>query len=181
MPSIAIIRTLQSAPAHAAEGQPLESRTMQRRQARVLQFMLFALLATATVACKADSHQNAPIAPEVLGEGLCRVYVARSHQFWGAVREVDIVDRGTVIGVLGRDGYLCWDREPGQNPIQVFYHGAVLDDGVEEGILHFDGKAGGVYFYAVHLRKNDRKPEIELLSVAAGVDLISARTRAEAP
>lgn len=150
-----------------------------QRQARVLQFLLIALLATATVACKADSYQNVPNPPEVLGEGLCRVYIARSHQLWGAIREVEIIDRGTVIGTIGRNGYLQWDREPGENPIQVLYHGAILDDGVVESLLEFNGVAGGTYFYAVHLNEENRKPQIELLDDMAGVELIAARTEAK--
>lgn len=149
-----------------------------QRQARVLQFLLFALLATATVACKADSYQNVPNPPKVLAEGMCRIYIARPHQVVGAVREIEFVDGGTVIGAIGRNGFLCWDREPGQSPIQVLFHGAVLDDGVVESILEFDGEAGGVYFYAVSLQKADRKPLIELLDDRAGVELVKQRTRA---
>ena len=144
----------------------------------MLQFMLISLAATASVACRTASFQSVPGPAETLDETKCRVYVGRSSQFWGKVREIEVVDRGTMIGTLGTNGYLCWDREPGENPIQILYHGPILDDGVLEGLLPFNGEAGGVYYYAVHLRKSDRKPQIELLSAKDGMAMVADRTQA---
>jgi len=151
---------------------------MLRRRAPALGAALLALAATSLTACNATSYQNVP-RPEAAAagpaEGLCRIYVARSGQVWGKVRRVEVRDRGEVIGSIGADGYLCWEREPGHNPLQILYHGALLDDGVVEGLADFRGEPGGVYYYEVHLRETDRKPEIALLSSEEGRRLIELR------
>ncbi|MFT5049418.1 MAG: hypothetical protein ACI8QZ_000811 [Chlamydiales bacterium] len=151
---------------------------MQRRRARMLQFMLVALAATSSVACRTASYQSVPGPAATLDESKCRVYICRSSQLWGKIRQIEVIDRGTMIGSLGTEGYLCWDREPGENPIQVLYHGPILDEGVLEGLLAFNGEAGGVYYYAVHLRESDRKPQMELLSAEDGMAMMAGRSQA---
>jgi len=151
---------------------------MNRRHTRPLQFLLITLVVTAAVACRSGSYQSVPGPAATLDEAECRVYIARSAQLWGKVRKIEVIDRGTLIGSLGTGGYLCWDREPGMSPIQVMYHGPILDDGVVEGLLDFNGEAGGVYYYSVHLRKGDRKPEMVLLSAEDGKAMIADRSQA---
>jgi hypothetical protein len=152
--------------------------TMMRRRPRWLPVLLLAL---AAAACQAPSYQMVPRPADdaaAPASETCRIYLARSAQLWGRIRSIEVVDRGTEIGSIGRDGYLCWDRAPDRSPLQVLYHGAVLDGGVVEGLLDFDGAAGEVYYYAVHLRPSDLKPQFELLDPAAGRALIADRKAA---
>ena len=123
---------------------------------RRIAFALLALAPLALLGCKATSYQDAPIPTGPPQEGMCRVYVMRTPQVVGTARRIEVIDRDHKIGDIGADGYLCWDRVPGKNPIQVIYHGAAIDTGNVEGLIHFDGKAGGVYFYTVHLRGSAR-------------------------
>jgi len=67
-----------------------------------------------------------------------------------------------------------------RSAIQILYHGAILDDGVVEGLLDFNGEAGGVYYYAVHLRQSDRKPQITMLDAEEGQALMARRSPAKA-
>jgi hypothetical protein len=155
---------------------------LQRQRTRLLSALLIAVAVTTVVSCQAPSRQYVPQPPNGVAapaEGMCRVYVARSRQFWGKIRSLEVVDGETRVGSIGSDGYLCWERGPGLAAIQVLYHGAVLDEGVVEGLLHFDGEAGGTYYYAVHLRQSDRKPEIKLLDALEGQALIAERSAAD--
>lgn len=153
---------------------------MNRLRARTIAALLLSLIFTAS--CATSSIQSVPMPADVSAlpaNGSCRIYVARSDQFWGKVRSIDVVDRGVDIGTLGEDGYLCWDREPDQTPIELYYNASFLDGGVVEGQLAFDGKPGMVYYYAIHLRKGDRKPEVNLLDAEAGRALIAKRSPAK--
>lgn len=139
-----------------------------------------ALLFVLASACQA-SYQNVPMpaagSPPAPGES--RIYLARSAQFWGKVRRVEVIDSGEVVGSIDRKGFLCWDRPAERIPIQIHYHGAVLDDGVVEGLLDFDGQPGEVHYYEVHLRPSDRHPEIRELSAKEGAALLADRRPAK--
>jgi hypothetical protein len=153
---------------------------MKRYGLRQLLPLLLAL--AVSTSCASAPYQTVPM-PSDLGEmpsmEVARIYVARSTQFWGKVHVVDVIDRGVDIGSIDENTFLCWDRKPDQTPIELYYHGPSLTDGVIEGQLAFDGEPGCVYYYAVHLRRSDRKPEVRLLNVKEGQALIADRAPAQ--
>jgi len=157
------------------------------RRFPALSAALILVAASALGSCKTASYQYQPRpASQTEGppDGLCRVYVARSAQLWGSIRSVEVFDLGQKVGAIGRDGFLCWDRKPGRNPMTVEYHGPKLDagaagDGIMEGLIEFDGVAGETYYWEIDLRNEDRKPVSRLLSAEEGRKLISERVAAE--
>ncbi|MEM9379183.1 MAG: hypothetical protein AAGB93_04465 [Planctomycetota bacterium] len=154
---------------------------MLRSRSRALPVALLVLVSGLLLGCTTTSYQMVPRAnaeAEAPPEGMCRIYCFRSGQIVGTTRSVEVRVADRLIGELGQDGYLCWDRPPGRVVAQVLYHGPWIDNKTPEGVFEFDGEAGRVYYFEMHLTERDKAPEFRELSAEDGKKAIDARTPA---
>jgi hypothetical protein len=115
------------------------------------------LAATALVsACGAPSQQLVPLPPqdvELSRPELCRIYVIRSSQPMGAVREMRVFDGDTEIGSVGSGEYVCWERTPGRTLLRALYEGPTIDRGDQDDMVDLQAEAGTVHYFTVELEK----------------------------
>ena len=153
--------------------------------------LLACFLAAALTACAATpSHQLVPqpiadAAP--VPKHATRVYVARSAQVRGTLRPVQVIEDEVEIGVLGHNGYLCWERPAGNRVLRLIFHGRKIDSGDVETVVASDGAAGETLFFQVDLgatgtepsAPHDRdKPKVTQLTPEQGRALIADRSPA---
>jgi len=73
-----------------------------------------------------------------------RIYVARPTK-WGGAIPITIRDNDFVVGHIAPDGYLCWERKPGQTRLKAKAgNTSTLDISLEKG---------GVYFVRLQIRE----------------------------
>ena len=154
---------------------------MLRSRSHALPVALLLLVSGLLLGCATTTYQEVPradAASELPPEGMCRVYCFRSGQMVGTTRSVEVRVADRLIGEMGRNGYLCWDRPPGRVVAQVLYHGPWIDNKTPEGVFEFNGEAGRVYYFEMHLTDRDKQPEFRQLSAADGKAAVAARTPA---
>jgi hypothetical protein len=156
-------------------------RAMNPRQL-ALAFLSVAALASA---CSAPSGQLVPMPSqdvELSRPELCRIYVARSSQPMGALREMRVFDGDTEIGSVDGGEYLCWERTPGRIVVRALYEGPALDRGEQEEMFDLQAEAGGVYYFTVELAKTSDmttggekrgSPQLVALSRERGRELLA--------
>lgn len=132
-------------------------------------------------ACASAPHQQVarPDENSAVAANRCRVYLARDENTGAALRNVRVSDNGTLIGRIGNDEYLCWDRPLTQGVGQAFYEG--IDPGYSdvENVFALPREAGTTTFLCVRIGSL-RKPEIATLSAEEGRALIAKRKPAPA-
>ncbi|MEM1447929.1 MAG: hypothetical protein AAF957_29125 [Planctomycetota bacterium] len=154
---------------------------MFRSRSHALPVALLLLVSGFLLGCASTTFQEVPradAASELPAEGMCRIYCFRSGQIVGTTRSVEVRVADRLIGEMGQDGYLCWDRPPGRVVAQVLYHGPWIDNKTPEGVFEFDGEAGRVYYFEMHLTERDKQPEFRELNAEEGKAAIAARTPA---
>src|SRR5215218_5305710 len=94
-----------------------------------LRLFLAVCLLHLLAACSATSWQAVPRPnPDApLAAGRARVVVVRTFGVLGSVREVRIDDQDRTIGVLGSNGWICWDRVAERGVGRALYEGYVVD------------------------------------------------------
>lgn len=155
---------------------------MPQRLIRIFSPVLLALAAGLAIGCAATSYQTVPMADslsEAPAADKSRVYVARSGQMTGAVKDIVIRVNGEVVGALGRDGYMCVDAKPGRTIVQLLYQGPLIDGKATEGMVSFEGEPAKTYYYRLHLDSGTKQPVIDLLDSEAGKAMIADRSPAE--
>ncbi len=168
-----------------------EARTGNRHP-RILRVLAGVCLGAGLLACAADSYQRVPLPSqtvELADPAHCRVYVARSSQVRGAIRELRVYDGDTEIGCLGPGDYLCWERAPGRSLLRVVYEGPEIDRGDLEELQDFSAGAGEVRYFAVTLKrggedvvafgKKTGSPLLQPLTAQEGRKLVSECDPAE--
>ncbi len=147
---------------------------------RKLSSNLALICLTFVASCTSPSYQSVarPTETEAVGADRCRVYVARSDDVKGSLRSVRISDQGVVIGRIGDNEYLCWDRPAERGAGQVFYEG--LDPRFEdvESLFDLPREGGTTTWFALRIGEQ-RKPEIVPLSADEGRALIAKRHPAQ--
>jgi hypothetical protein len=127
-------------------------------------------------ACSAPPFQNAPRPNETgpVAADRARVYLARSDDAKDMFRAVRIIEDGVVIGRIGGDEYLCWDRPLTMGVGQAFYEALDPGYGDVENVFELPRGGGTTTWLVVRLGKL-RKPEIAPLSPEEGRALIAKR------
>ena len=144
--------------------------------------LLVAGLVFCLASCAADSYQRMP-APrmdvEVSSPEVARIYVLRLQQMRGAVRGVRIVENGDVVGRIGSDSFLCWERKPGSSVLEVFYEGPILD-GESQTVVDVTCDAGQVFYLGITIDAAWNKPVARMLTKAEARSLLDQSTLAPA-
>jgi len=146
------------------------------------------LLVPLALACAASSAQNVPMPSqevELSDPSLARVYLTRTAQTRGTIRDISVYDGQTFIGTLGKGEFMCWERRPGRSLLKLVYHGGPLD-GDAESLTDLETVAGNVYYYAIEIQArpdnpqdaNRNKPLTHLLEAGAGRELVGQRSPA---
>jgi len=132
-------------------------------------------------ACAAPTWQVVPVPDpgSAVPPTACRVVLVREGKLVGRVREVRVYDNGEDIGALGEKGYLCWDRAPGRGVGRVVFAGYDLDGGPVENVFDLPREGGTIGWFAIRLRREDRKPMVEAVTPQEGQALIAERKPAE--
>ncbi len=134
------------------------------------------------VACSTPNLQHVPfpdLESDLEAGEVGRVFVLRQEQTVGSIRSLRVYDGGVLIGSIGKDGFLCWDRPAGRNPLAVVYEGPKIDGGDIESISDLHVVAGAEHYYEVSLDGGTKKPVITKLEVADGRARIQSRERPE--
>lgn len=150
--------------------------------------LLAALALTLLFSCSVGTRQLLPMpsqAVAVSDPGLCRIYVARTHEARGAIRKVTVFDGDQEVGTIARDDFLCWERQPVRGLLTMVYEGGALNADYES-LFDLQPEPGGVYYVAVTIDpKSDnpqdtslRKPHARLLDLEEGRQLIADRSPA---
>jgi hypothetical protein len=128
-------------------------------------------------ACTGAGYQSVPRPAGNVSAELCRVYIAREDTVAGSIRSVRVFDGDTEIGLIAEDEFLCWDRRPVRGVGRLFFEGVGLQSSVEN-VFDLPREPGTSSYFAIRVSREQRKPEIERVSEAAGRALMAARTPA---
>jgi hypothetical protein len=150
---------------------------------RISPTFVASLFLTGLCACAGSGHQKVPMPAQnvaVSRADVCRIYVLRSSDARGSLRNIRVYDGDTEIGTIDSDEYLCWERPPGKSLVRLYYEGVGIGVGEQEGLLDHRGDAGQRYVYSIELSYPDRQPKWTLLSPQDANAILAERKPATA-
>jgi hypothetical protein len=148
----------------------------------MLRPLVLSLIVLLGSACKAPSVQSVSMPQlevEAVSSAHARVYLMRRPQSLGRLRMLRGYDNGKLIGRIQQGRYLCWETSPGKRLIGAVYEARPIDGGDIEGLVDLRCEAGGVYYCAVELTRDEKgKPRLELLNAEEGRTLLADQSPA---
>jgi hypothetical protein len=125
-------------------------------QSVLLSFSVFAFAGCAST----EQHVHLPDVTRPIDDpGMARIYVFRTY-IMGAAVPISVFDGNSEIGVTGPNGYVCWERPPGQVLLQMGAQG-YMDQFVLNAV------AGHAYYFESVMQMVD-PPELEQIDDAKG-------------
>lgn len=145
-----------------------------------LSALVAALAAIFVSGCAAPSYQRVAtpdLTVEAPPSARARIYFVREPALIGAVRGVRIAENGSEIGRIGRDRFLCWEREPGRSLVTLDYDGLVFEPD-EQSVIDVDCAAGEVQYYGITIDPARNKPIVCPLPSHAAHEILSEQAPA---
>lgn len=95
----------------------------------------------------ASTHQYVALPDQsriVDDSGKCRIYVFRPESMNGGKARMTVKDGKRVIGDLGMQSYLCWERDPGKVAVLMDFY--TIDGFVINMREDLDAQPGAIYY-----------------------------------
>ena len=127
-------------------------------------------------ACSSSTFQAVPrpdLDRELDHVEMARIYLFRDHQPFGKTNELEVHDGHTLVGRIGRDEFLCWERLPGPVRIRM----VLVRQGMQnlQGISVPEVKPGRTHHWMVRLDEINRRPQVLELTEDQANELLPDR------
>lgn len=126
------------------------------------------VLALALIAgCSTSSFQIVPMpdtSTALTNPEMCRVYLIRGGDLFSENKKLFVADGDNIIGALGRDDYLCWDRPATITQLRYYLDSGARPTGETQGNHRLVPEPGKTYYLEVSFpRGEDRMKTVALM------------------
>ena len=125
--------------------------------------------------CPTSSYQVVPMPDTGVpleNPEMVRIYVLRSGDIFSENRELFVADGDNIIGVLGRDKYLCWDRPATITQLKYYLNSGARPTGEVEGNHRLVPEPGRTYYLELSFPVGDDRIETSIMMPEYGQYLV---------
>ncbi len=135
------------------------------------------ILALALIAgCSTSSVQIVPMPDQgvkLSNPEMVRIYLMRGGAVFSENKKLFVADGDTIIGALGRDSYLCWDRPAKITQFKYYLDSGTRPTGDTQGNHRLVPEPGRTYYIEVSFPRGANRMKTDYLMEQYGAHLIS--------
>ncbi len=127
--------------------------------------------------CSTSSFQIVPMPDTTVpntNPEMTRVYVIRGGAIFSENRKLFVADGDTIIGALGRDSYLCWDRPTTITQLKYYLDAGTRPTGESEGNHRLVPEPGRTYYLEVSFPRGANRMKTTILMDQYAKHLLSS-------